>query len=76
MKLYNFIYLVSVGVEKLFYGRTKIGRKMATEAKSVMMNSAGMKSLICFTILALACLAGFSSRDLLINGVNAMANGP
>jgi len=35
---------------------------MATEAKSVMMNSAGMKSLICFTILALACLAGFSSR--------------
>ena len=40
--------------------------KAAASAVGLMANPAGIKSLVCFAILALACIAGFSSREACI----------
>ena len=40
----------------------KPASKSKTKSKATLLNALGYKSLLTFTILALACIAGFASR--------------
>ena len=48
--------------ERMRMATTENSSKNIEISKAPMLNTAGSKSLIVFTVLALACLAGFSSR--------------